>query len=71
MSAIDAGERGARLAELLAREQLGQLFVSDLTNVRYLTGFAGTNGACLVGVEERIFFGEARGDGVHLGAGLV
>jgi Xaa-Pro aminopeptidase len=36
------------------------LFVSDLTNVRYLTGFAGTNGACLVGPELWIFFTDFR-----------
>ena len=36
------------------------LFVSDLVNVRYLTGFTGTNGACLIGETERIFFTDFR-----------
>jgi Xaa-Pro aminopeptidase len=36
------------------------LFVSDLVNVRYLTGFTGTNGACLVGRDELIFFTDFR-----------
>ena len=36
------------------------LYVSDLLNVRYLTGFTGTNGACLVGPSERIFFTDFR-----------
>jgi Xaa-Pro aminopeptidase len=52
--------RGERLAELVAEKELDQLFVSELMNVRYLTGFAGTNGACLVGGEELIFFTDFR-----------
>ncbi len=52
--------RGERLAELVAERELDQLFVSDLTNVRYLTGFAGTNGACLVGGEDLVFFTDFR-----------
>jgi Xaa-Pro aminopeptidase len=52
--------RGERLTELVTERELDQLFVSDLTNVRYLTGFTGTNGACLVGSGERIFFTDFR-----------
>ena len=52
--------RADRLVELIAERELDQLFVSDLTNVRYLTGFTGTNGACLVGREQRIFFTDFR-----------
>ena len=52
--------RGERLAKLVAERELDQLFVSDLTNVRYLTGFAGTNGACLVGGEDLVFFTDFR-----------
>src|SRR5256885_11928242 len=52
--------RAERLADLITERELDQLFVSDLTNVRYLTGFTGTNGACLVGPEERIFFTDFR-----------
>ena len=52
LSAPTAAERrGARLAELVAEARARPAFVSDLTNVRYLTGFTGTNGACLVGPE--------------------
>jgi hypothetical protein len=43
-----AAGRGTRLAELVAREELELLYVGDLMNVRYLTGFTGTNGACLL-----------------------
>lgn len=52
--------RADRLVELIAERELDRLFVSDLTNVRYLTGFTGTNGACLVGREQRIFFTDFR-----------
>jgi len=52
--------RADRLVELIAERELDHLFVSDLTNVRYLCGFTGTNGACLVGPEERIFFTDFR-----------
>ncbi len=55
-----AGGRGARLVELLAEHELDQLFVSDLTNVGYLTGFTGTNGACLVGADLRVFLTDFR-----------
>ena len=36
--------RAERLAGLVAERALDMLFVSDLVNVRYLTGFTGTNG---------------------------
>jgi Xaa-Pro aminopeptidase len=52
--------RAERLAKLVSERELDQLFVSDLTNVRYLTGFGGTNGACLVGPELRVFFTDFR-----------
>jgi Xaa-Pro aminopeptidase len=52
--------RGERLAKLVAERELDMLFVSDLVNVRYLTGFTGTNGACLVGGDELIFFTDFR-----------
>ena len=38
--------RGDRLEALLAERELDRMLVTDLTNVRYLTGFTGTNGAC-------------------------
>jgi Xaa-Pro aminopeptidase len=52
--------RAERLVQLITERELDQLFVSDLTNVRYLTGFTGTNGACLVSSEERVFFTDFR-----------
>jgi Xaa-Pro aminopeptidase len=52
--------RGERLAQLVAEKELDQFFVSDLMNVRYLTGFTGTNGACLIGRDELVFFTDFR-----------
>jgi Xaa-Pro aminopeptidase len=52
--------RVERLSGLVRERELDQLFVSDLTNVRYLTGFSGTNGACLVGGDEFLFFTDFR-----------
>ena len=43
--------RGDRLAALLAERELDRMLVTDLVNVRYLTGFTGTNGACVCGPE--------------------
>jgi Xaa-Pro aminopeptidase len=44
----------------VVEKELDQLFISDLVNVRYLTGFTGTNGACLVSRDERVFFTDFR-----------
>jgi Xaa-Pro aminopeptidase len=52
--------RTDRLVELLEERGLDSLLVTDLTNVRYLTGFTGTNGAVVVTPEERLFFTDFR-----------
>jgi Xaa-Pro aminopeptidase len=52
--------RGDRLAALLAEDGLDQMLVTDLVNVRYLSGFGGTNGACLCGPDLRVFFTDFR-----------
>ena len=43
-----AASAADRLAEVLERRELDSLLVSDLVNVRWLTGFTGTNGAAVV-----------------------
>jgi Xaa-Pro aminopeptidase len=59
-------ERLERLASLLAERELDQLLVGDLVrpgdsdragsaNLRYLTGFTGTSGLCLVGARTLFF----------------
>jgi Xaa-Pro aminopeptidase len=52
--------RAERLAELVAGEGLERLLVTNLVNVRYLTGFTGTNGACLCGPDDRLFLTDFR-----------
>jgi len=52
--------RADRLVELLDERELDCLLVTDLVNVRYLAGFTGSNGACVVGRDERLFFTDFR-----------
>lgn len=52
--------RGDRLEQLLVEQELDRLLVTDLTNVRYLTGFTGTNGACICGPGIRFFLTDFR-----------
>ena len=52
--------RTDRLVELLHARDLDSLLVTDLLNVRYLTGFTGTNGAAIVTRDERLFFTDFR-----------
>ena len=59
-SATAADGRAWKLAGAIAQSQLDGLYVSDLVNVRYLTGFTGTNGACLVTDSETVFFTDFR-----------
>jgi Xaa-Pro aminopeptidase len=52
--------RGDRLEKLLAERELDRMLVTDLTNIRYLTGFTGTNGACVCGPGVRLFLTDFR-----------
>jgi Xaa-Pro aminopeptidase len=52
--------RGDRLEALLAERKLDRMLVTELTNVRYLTGFTGTNGACVCGPGLRLFLTDFR-----------
>jgi Xaa-Pro aminopeptidase len=52
--------RGDRLEGLLAEAELDRFLVTDLTNVRYLTGFTGTNGACVCAPGVRFFLTDFR-----------
>jgi Xaa-Pro aminopeptidase len=57
--------RGDRLVESLAtagpdESAIDSLLITELTNVEYLTGFTGTNGACLVSGEKRVFLTDFR-----------
>jgi Xaa-Pro aminopeptidase len=52
--------RADRLPTLLDERELDALVVTNLLNVRWLTGFTGTNGACVVTREERLFLTDFR-----------
>jgi Xaa-Pro aminopeptidase len=52
--------RGDRLEGALAEAELDRYLVTDLTNIRYLTGFTGTNGACVCGPGVRLFLTDFR-----------
>jgi Xaa-Pro aminopeptidase len=52
--------RGDRLEALLSEAGLDRFLVTELTNVRYLTGFTGTNGACVCGPGVRLFLTDFR-----------
>jgi len=53
-------DRGGRLAAKLDEREVDAMLVSHLVNVRYLTGFGGTNGACICTADERIFLTDFR-----------
>ncbi|MGN6588513.1 MAG: M24 family metallopeptidase [Solirubrobacterales bacterium] len=52
--------RGDRLEAQLAERELDRMLVTNLVNVRYLTGFTGTNGACVCGPGVRLFLTDFR-----------
>jgi Xaa-Pro aminopeptidase len=52
--------RGDRLEAALGERGLDLMLVTDLTNVRYLTGFTGTNGAAICGPGVRVFLTDFR-----------
>ena len=52
--------RADRLAERLRERELDALLVSDLVNLRYLTGFTGSNGFAVVGERLRRFVTDFR-----------
>ena len=46
--------RADRVADLLAERSLDLLLVTNLVNVRYLTGYTGSNGIAVVGRDVRL-----------------
>jgi Xaa-Pro aminopeptidase len=52
--------RAERLAAAVADKGLDALLVTNLTSLRWTTGFTGTNGAAIVGPEVRLFFTDFR-----------
>src|SRR4051794_4081569 len=52
--------RADRLAEAAAEQGLDALLITNLPNLRWATGFTGSNGAALVGPDVRLFFTDFR-----------
>ncbi len=48
-------DRAERLTELVVAAELDLLVVTNLVNIRYLTGFTGTNGIVVIGPGVRVF----------------
>lgn len=58
--ALEVSDRAQRLTEILRETGVDVLLVTDLANVRYLTGYYGTNGLALVGGDTRSFITDFR-----------
>ena len=58
--APDARRAATASSASSAERELDRMLVTDLTNVRYLTGFTGSNGACVCGPGMRLFFTDFR-----------
>ncbi|MBI3694783.1 MAG: aminopeptidase P family protein [Acidobacteria bacterium] len=54
------GERLGRLRDLLVEARVEGLIVSALPNIRYLTGFTGSNALALVTRDDTVFFTDGR-----------
>lgn len=52
--------RADRLAEGVTERGLDALLITNLPNLRWATGFTGTNGAALIGPDVRLFFTDFR-----------
>jgi len=53
-------KRVEKLQERLANESLGGMLVTNLTNVRYLSGFTGSAGSCLILDQKSYFISDGR-----------
>jgi Xaa-Pro aminopeptidase len=53
-------DRAQRLTDLFAEAEIDVLLVTDLVNVRYLTGYTGSNGLALIGPPLRVFISDFR-----------
>jgi Xaa-Pro aminopeptidase len=60
MGLIQTTDRADRLSALLPEAEIDVLLVTDLVNVRYLTGYTGTNGLAVVGPDTRVFVTDFR-----------
>jgi Xaa-Pro aminopeptidase len=59
-TAIATSDRAERAVERLAAARADAMLVTDLVNVRYLTGYTGSNGLALIGPDSRKFITDFR-----------
>src|SRR5215203_1331728 len=57
---LAVASRAEQVIDELAERELDALLVNDLTNVRWVAGFTGTNGLALVGRDVRVFVTDFR-----------
>jgi Xaa-Pro aminopeptidase len=57
---VNAAARADRLTDKLAKAQVDAVLITDLVNVRYLTGYTGSNGLALIGPDIRAFVTDFR-----------
>jgi Xaa-Pro aminopeptidase len=60
MTVMQGTDRAERLVALLPEAEVDVMLVTDLVNVRYLTGYTGSNGLALVGPSTRVFVTDFR-----------
>ena len=60
MSLIQQTDRAERLTTLLPEAEVDALLVTNLVNVRYLTGYTGSNGLAAIGPQLRVFVTDFR-----------
>ena len=59
---MDHGLRRTALAARLDELEVDALLITDLSNLRYLTGFTGSNGALVLGPDQGVFLTDGRYD---------
>jgi Xaa-Pro aminopeptidase len=60
MSPVENTDRAERLSRLMLDAGVDVMLITDLVNVRYLTGYTGSNGLAVVGPETRVFITDFR-----------
>src|SRR5438270_681816 len=60
MTVLQTTDRAQRLAHELPAAGVDALLVSALVNLRYITGYTGSNGLALVGPQTRVFVTDFR-----------
>jgi len=53
-------KRQERLKERISSENLDGIYLTNLTNVRYISGFTGSAGSCLITGDKQYFFSDGR-----------